>query len=58
MSDEKPNENRKSDEERNEEFENFQRVLEKVLSVPKEELDRRRAEYERKKREREKKQAG
>ncbi len=30
------------------EFENFQRMLEQVLSVPKEELDRRRAEYERK----------
>ena len=31
----------------NPEFENFQKVLERVLSVPKEELDERRAEYER-----------
>jgi hypothetical protein len=30
------------------EFENFQELLEQVLSVPKEELDKRRAEYERK----------
>ena len=32
----------------NTEFENFQKVLEKALSVPKEDLDKRRAEYERK----------
>lgn len=30
------------------EFDNFQEVLEQVLSVPKEELDKRRAEHERK----------
>jgi hypothetical protein len=33
------------------EFEEFQKVLEKTLSVPKEELDKRRAEYERKRKE-------
>ena len=37
------------------EFENFQELLEEVLSVPKEELDKRRAEYER---ERKEKRAG
>ena len=31
----------------NPEYENFQRFLEGALSVPKEELDRRREEYER-----------
>jgi hypothetical protein len=31
------------------EFDNFQEALEQVLSVPKEELDKRRAEYERNK---------
>ena len=30
------------------EFDNFQELLKEVLSVPKEELDKRRAEYERK----------
>ena len=30
-------------------FANFQDLLDQVLSVPKEELDKRRAEYERKK---------
>lgn len=34
-------------EEPNPEYENFQEVLERVLSVPKEELDERRAGYER-----------
>ncbi len=34
-------------EEPNPEFENFRKVLERVLSVPKEELDERRAGYER-----------
>jgi len=29
-------------------FENFEKTLEQILSVPKEELDKRRAEYERK----------
>lgn len=38
-------------EESNPEYENFQDVLKKVLSVPKEELDKRRAEYEREKKE-------
>ena len=33
------------------EFENFQELLKEVLSVPKEELDKRRAEYERKRKE-------
>ena len=33
------------------EFENFQKLLEEVLSVPKEELDKRRAEYERNRKE-------
>ncbi len=32
-------------------FENFQDLLKQVLSVPKEELDKRRAEYEREKKE-------
>ncbi|MBA3569998.1 MAG: hypothetical protein H0W28_11785 [Pyrinomonadaceae bacterium] len=45
----------KRKDEGNTEFENFQKVLEKTLSVPKEELDRRRAEYER---ERKEKRAG
>ena len=31
----------------NPEFQNFQRLLEGTLSVPKEDLDRRRDEYER-----------
>jgi hypothetical protein len=46
----KPKEKRK-DEEDTTEFENFQELLEEVLSVPKEELDKRRAEYERKRKE-------
>jgi hypothetical protein len=29
-------------------FDNFQQLLKQVLSIPKEELDRRRAEYKRK----------
>jgi hypothetical protein len=37
------------------EYDNFQELLEQVLSVPEEELDKRRAEYER---EREEKRAG
>jgi len=41
--------------EANPEFENFQKVLEKTLSVPKEELDKRRAGWER---ERKEKRAG
>ena len=56
VADEKPNKDRKPDEqERNEEYDNFQRLLEGTLSVPKEELDRRREEYER---ERKEKRAG
>lgn len=39
----------------NPEFGNFQRLLKGVLAVPKEEVDRRREEYER---EREEKRAG
>jgi hypothetical protein len=46
----KPKEKRK-DLEDTAEFENFQELLKEVLSVPKEELDKRRAEYERKKNE-------
>ncbi len=38
-------------EEPNPEFENFRKVLERVLSVPKEELDERRAKYERQRKE-------
>ena len=49
MAERKPKDERK--EETNTEFENFQKVLEKSLSVPKEELDKRRAEYERKRKE-------
>jgi hypothetical protein len=33
------------------EYDNFQELLEQVLSVPEEELDKRRAEYEREERE-------
>ena len=33
------------------EYENFQELLEQVLSVPKEEVDKRRTEYERKRKE-------
>lgn len=33
------------------EFENFQELLKEVLSVPNEELDKRRTEYERKRKE-------
>jgi hypothetical protein len=38
----------KGDEGDTAEYKNFQKVLEQALSVPKEEIDRRRAEYERK----------
>ncbi len=48
---------RKARDGQNEEFENFQQLLNQALSVPKEELDRRRAEHERKKKGR-KKRAG
>ncbi len=41
--------------EANPEYDNFQKTLGQVLSVPKEEIDKRRAEYER---ERKQKQAG
>jgi hypothetical protein len=41
----------KRKEETNTEFENFQKVREKTLSVPKAELAKRRAEYERKRKE-------
>jgi hypothetical protein len=33
------------------EFENFQELLKEILSVPKEELNKRRGEYERKRKE-------
>lgn len=39
--------NRDKKNEPNPEFDNFQRLLESTLSVPKEELDKRRGEYER-----------
>lgn len=39
----------------NQEFDNFQQLLKRVLSVPKEKIDEKRAEYER---EREEKWAG
>ena len=42
---------KRKEEEDTTEFENFQELLKEVLSVPKEELDKRRAEYERKKKE-------
>lgn len=35
----------------NPEYDNFQKVLEQVLSVPKAELDKRRAKYEREQKE-------
>jgi hypothetical protein len=43
--------NERNSDEDTTEFENFQKVLEESLSVPKEELDKRRAEYERKRKE-------
>lgn len=46
----KPKDKRKVEEDTTE-FENFQQVLEQVLSVPKEEPDKRRTEYERKRKE-------
>ena len=46
MAERKPRDKRK-DEDDTTEFENFQELLKDVLSVPKEELDKRRAEYER-----------
>jgi hypothetical protein len=57
MAERKPKErkDKREDGEDTTEFDNFQEVLEEVLSVPKEELDKRRAEYEREKKE---KQAG
>jgi hypothetical protein len=45
---ERKDKDKREDGEDTTEFDNFQEVLEEVLSVPKEELDRRRAEYERK----------
>lgn len=45
--------NSKKQGEPSQEFQNFQRLLEGTLAVPKEELDKRRAEY---KRERDEKQ--
>lgn len=48
MAEPKPREDQKRDEQ-NPEFDNFQRLLKGVLSVPKEKLDKRRNEYEREK---------
>ncbi len=45
---EEKNGNGKQDE-NNPEFNNFQRLLKQVVSVPKEKIDERRAEYEREK---------
>jgi hypothetical protein len=50
MAERKPKDKRKDGEDTTE-FENFQELLKEVLSVPKEELDKRRAEYERKQKE-------
>lgn len=49
---------KKSSDKKNEpnpEFDNFQRLLKGTLSVPKEELDKRRDKYEQKKREKQEK---
>ena len=54
MAERKPRDDRKPDEP-NPEYENFQRFLKGALKIPKEELDRRREEYER---DREQKRAG
>lgn len=51
MAEPKPRDDQERDEQ-NPEFDNFQRLLKGVLAVPKEELDKRRDEYEREKRER------
>lgn len=49
MQEEKPNPKRKERQDGpNPEYDNFQKVLEQVLSIPKEELDERQAEYQRK----------
>jgi hypothetical protein len=45
---ERKNKDNRKDLEDTTEFDNFQELLAEVLSVPKEELDKRRAEYERK----------
>jgi hypothetical protein len=50
MAERKPKDRHK-DEDDTTEFENFQELLKDVLSVPKEELDKRRAEYERERKE-------
>jgi len=49
MAERKPKDKRKDED--TTEYDNFQELLEEVLSVPKEELDKRRAEYERKRKE-------
>ncbi len=54
MAEPKPRDDQKRDE-KNPEYDNFQRLLKGVLSVPKEELDKRRDEFER---EKERRQAG
>lgn len=50
MASEKSKDNGKRDES-NPEYENFQQGLRQILSVSKEELDKRRAEYERERQE-------
>lgn len=50
MAEPKPKDDRKD--ERNPEYDNFQRLLKGVLSAPKEEVDREREEYEREKQQR------
>ena len=46
-----PNPKNGKDDERNPEFERFEKFVKKIAAVPKEELDKRRAEYERKRKE-------
>ena len=53
VADEKPNQDRKSNE-HSEEFDRFEDALKKLVKVPKEELDGVRAKQEREKREQEK----
>lgn len=51
MAEPKPRDDQQRDEQ-NVEFDNFQRLLRGVLSAPKEEVDKKRAEYERDKKRR------
>lgn len=54
MAEPKPRDDQQRDEQ-NPEYDNFQRLLKGVLAVPKEEVDKRREQYER---EKEHKEAG